>query len=337
MHSLFAASGFDEQMITTYHEAVSRYLGRTEVTAIDIGYVRRRGVRSEDLGVRIHVKEKIDPVHLDAREMFPDFIGDVEIDVLVSRFANHGPPTPGRYVNEPERRDEVSPIQPGVSVGDGRETGTIGLFVQDRQSGDMCLLGCDHVIASDRYPNNGDPVFQPGKSDGPGRKVAELLRWHRFTGSAVARLTDGISYTNKPFGFDRPICGVREPKRGDILVKSGRTTAITTGRVDGVGDTYDGVGYAFYLVPDSPNAGNLELSWLGDSGAIWFFRDTMEAAGLHVKGEKDPNPANEYAVATSLTAVLEELRLQVPNPTKSSTRSGRSRPAVPGQVVRVER
>ena len=195
--------------------------------------------------------------------MFPDFIGDVEIDVVVSRFANHGPPAPGGYVNEPERRDEVDPIQPGVSVGDGRETGTIGLFVQDRQSNDMCLLGCDHVIASDRYPDHGDPVFQPGKSDGPGRKVAELLRWHRFTGSAVARLAGGISYTNKPFGFDRPICGVREPKRGEILVKSGRTTGITRGLVDGVGDTYDGVGHAFYLVPDGANGGTWNsLGWV---------------------------------------------------------------------------
>ena len=97
------------------------------------------------------------------------------------------------------------------------------------------------------------------------------------------------------------------PQIGDILEKSGRTTGITHAKVQGVGHTYDGVGEAFYLVPVKKNIHNIEVSWKGDSGAIWYDPNTMEVVGLHVKGEKNPNPFNEYAVASCLTAVMEEL------------------------------
>ena len=312
MNRLFVVNGFDEATVAAYYECVSKYLGRPEVTAIDVGYIRRGGKATSDIGVRIHVREKVDLIHLEAREAFPDRINGVEVDVLVSRFANHDGSVAGHYVKDPRRWLPRNHLRPGVSIGDDREAGTIGLFVTDEQSGDPCLLSSDHVIASDTFPDNGDPVYQPAKRDDPGRVVAKLLRWDRFTGSAVARVEDGVTFDNRPFGRSQIIAGVREPALGDILEKSGRTTAITRGRVEGVGNTYDGVGNAFFLVPETPNTGNLELTWKGDSGAIWYDPATMKAVGLHVKGEADPNPANEYAVASSLTAVLEELRLQAP-------------------------
>jgi len=37
----------------------------------------------------------------------------------------------------------------------------------------------------------------------------------------------------------------------------------------------------------------------------------MAVVGLHVKGEKDPNPLKEYAVASCLVAVIEELDVSI--------------------------
>ncbi|MDE2652910.1 MAG: hypothetical protein OXI71_03755 [Gemmatimonadota bacterium] len=314
MNPLFAHNKINDDVLAVYYQLVARYMGRREVTAIDIGYIRRNGEVSQDLGVRIHVKEKFAPIHLDAREVFPDAIRDVEIDVLVSRFAHHATPVAGSYNKESERSKPHDPIRPGISVGDKGARGTIGLFVKDKEE-HFWMVSCDHVIASAQRPDN-DWVFQPAWSDdSAGRKVAELHRWDRPTNSAAARLVNGVRYTNVPFGWNsnQRISGVREPKLSDVLVKSGRTTGISWGVVDGIADNYDGVTNGVYIVPHDPeNGGDVELSRGGDSGAIWYDPETMEAVGLHVKGAADPNPVNDYGIASTLTAVLEELGLQAP-------------------------
>lgn len=310
MKRVFEASGISEAVVRAYYKAVDRFLPRPEVTAIDVGYARKDGNATDEVSVRVHVNQKLEPQLLDAKDFLPKELDGIRLDVIASRFEHHDGGG-GMYNKDPRRCRPRDLLRPGVSIGDDREVGTIGMFVRDDQTDVPCLLSAAHVIASRQFPDHTDPIHQPGKADGPGAIVGRVHRWHRFTDSAVALLADGTRYDNKPFGRTDAFNGVRLPVLGDILEKSGRTTGITQGRVEGVGQTYDGVGHAFYLVPIEANVDNWELTWKGDSGAIWFDPDTMEVVGLHAKGEADPNPLNEYAVASCLEIVFEELQVRM--------------------------
>ena len=179
MSDLFQHNNFSDRIISAYYEAVDQFMSRPYVTAIDIGLKIKRGRELKRKVIRIHVMEKFAATHLDAIDAFPDNVGGVEIDVVQSNFANYGPPRSGQYIKDPGRWIIHDPLIPGISVGDGRQTGSVGMFVVDNVSNNACLLSCDHVIASSNFPGQGDEVIQPGSQDGTHKTVAELLRWDR--------------------------------------------------------------------------------------------------------------------------------------------------------------
>jgi hypothetical protein len=105
--------------------------------------------------------------------------------------------------------------------------------------------------------------------------------------------------------------GVRPPALGDVLVKVGRTTGLTRGRVDGIG-THGGTAYSLRLVPTAGSPGPICLD--GDSGAVWYDAATALAVGLHCRGPAFRESHASYAVASAMTQVFAQLRLRMPDP-----------------------
>ena len=95
------------------------------------------------------------------------------------------------------------------------------------------------------------------------------------------------------------------PALNDVLEKSGRTTGITRGRVQGIG-TFNNVFPAIHLRPLLGGMGTV-ISDRGDSGAVWYSTISGAAVGLHVAG--DNSGANPFAIAAVLTEVVRGLRL----------------------------
>ena len=135
-----------------------------------------------------------------------------------------------------------------------------------------------------------------------------------------------IALINNVRPFDLGICDlgtvvrqVKDPSIGDVVVKSGRTTQVTKGRVDGTGRyfiTYS-VGRVgidgFIIVPQDPqNPTDEEISQGGDSGSAWLIDGTDTMVGLHFAGETDPRPSEEHAIACFATRVFSRLSISLP-------------------------
>lgn len=304
-----------------YGEALARYAHRDNVTGIDIGYKYRNGQPTKIIAIRLHVKEKIPKSGLEASELFPEEIEGFPVDVIQG---NYKPGAQHEPIAEPTNRTtRFSRLQPGISVAHLRVTaGTLGMFVKDRRSGKPAILSNWHVLAGSGSASPGDAIVQPGPYDGgraPRDTVGTLERMILDRDGDAA-----IAIVNNARPFDPSILDLgiipdtlADPQIGDEVVKSGRTTQVTRGRVDGKGRyfiTYP-VGRVgidgFIIVPRTKdNPTNEEISSAGDSGSIWIKDGTRTAVGLHFAGETDPRPGEEHAIACFVTRVFSRLDIQ---------------------------
>ena len=104
------------------------------------------------------------------------------------------------------------------------------------------------------------------------------------------------------------------------MVKFGAISAFTHGMVDGIGGSYE-LDYSAYgdqkrwidairIVPD-PDEKDPEISFAGDSGAVWTNPVNGHALALHFAGEDGLGPTAEYALAQPLRRVLALLDAEI--------------------------
>lgn len=312
-----------EQLEAAYTKAVKAYAHRPNVTGVDIGFRYKDQKRLESFGVRIHVKEKIPKTALEADELLPQEIDGVPVDVVQAVYKAHALMA---HI-EPEgiaRKSRLDPVQPGISVSHPNVTsGTIGAVVYDRTTGHRGILSNWHVLVGSANAKPGDPVVQPGRKWG-GRVPADRIgRLERFLldqyGDAAFAILNGVRKVEaRQAETDLEIAEARKVKPGEVLEKSGATTAMTRGKVDGVGQyTLDYAvgprtitGFKITAEKDG-NPDGLEISSGGDSGAVWYSPEDKMGVGLHFAGETDTSPIEEHALACHLPDVLDQLSLSL--------------------------
>ena len=311
-----------EQLQKVYNQVVKTYSHRENVTGVDVGLRYDKGKRTNTMAVRIHVREKIPEHALEADEIFPKTIDDVPIDVIQAVYTPHPQPS----VLEPEqevvdRRRRFDTLQPGISIGHETVTsGTLGAIVYDRQTSRRGILSNWHVLAGSNDARPGDPILQPGPKHGgraPQDTVAHLERFllDKQGDAAFALLNANRQTEDTQLETDVRITKVRKVEVRDIVAKSGRTTGVTRGLVEGIGEyslTYANVGArtiaGFKVVAEEDgNPQDLEISSGGDSGSLWFAIGDNLGVGLHFAGESDSTPGEEHALACHLDDVLTQL------------------------------
>ncbi|RVU39090.1 DNA/RNA non-specific endonuclease [Hwanghaeella grinnelliae] len=234
-----------------------------------------------------------------------------------------------------QRRQRVDPLVPGVSVAHrSGSAGTLGLVVFDRSTGAPCILSNWHVL-NGNGGRIGDVVVQPGPYDDNSinqNAAGILLRSHLGAAGdcALARILHR--------DFERAVLDVgTTPKRmarvslGDKVIKSGRTTAVTRGRVRRI-DVMVRIDYGpptgaqpigcFEIGPDPDHIpGNGEISMGGDSGSAWLIHGdngpTDIFAGLHFAGEV--GDADEHALACYPLSVQKKLDFVLEPPVSTAT------------------
>ncbi|WP_120009315.1 DNA/RNA non-specific endonuclease [Teichococcus vastitatis] len=318
----------------------SEYLRRPNVTSIGIGHKVKGGRDTGQLAIQFTVGRKLEPQRLEAEGLPPlpsnIVIEGLEIptDVLERRFR------PSWELVEPEqltkdlRKQRLDPVRPGCSIAHERETaGTLGAIVYDLHDGAALGLSNWHVLQG---PNGsiGDAVLQPGPFDDnrtERNRVGSLLRSHLGAAGdcAVVRLEERGA-ASEIIGLGVTPRRVARAALGDAVVKSGRTTGITHGRVTRIEvmvrlDYGGSVGLreigGFEIGPDkSRPTPEGEISRGGDSGAAWMASDAQGRAtdimlGLHFAGESE-GETGEHAIACQAHAALEKLdaRLEPPAP-----------------------
>jgi hypothetical protein len=326
----------DPQLQQAYQKACTDHLGSADVKAIDVGYKYVDGKRTDDIVIRFHTKKKISEDKLDPAKLFPKEIYGVPIDVIeVTYKLPTDEPTaanePSELPSEP-RKIRQNIIQPGLSISHSEKNyGTFGAVVYN-SSGCACILSNWHVLVSSSNASSEGAIIQPGFADGgkyPQDRVGKL-EGERFIinekGDAAIAVLDqplGRSLNRAQFDTRVIIESARMAKVGDILKKSGRTTGITKGKVDGVGSYKIKYGEpvgekiieGFKIVPViDGNPDEEEISHSGDSGSIWYDPKTKEGVGLHFAGNPNSEPKKEHALACHLPIVLEELQVSLVPP-----------------------
>src|SRR5215510_7024244 len=202
----------------------------------------------------------------------------------------------------------VRPALPGFSIGHFNITaGTFGCLVRDVRrcdcgpehggpAGDHLILSNNHVLANVNRGNAGDLILQPGPFDGgvfPADGVATLERFepivfgfsgYNLVDAAVARPTSSRNVTASIIGQVVPR-GIDQAFVGGLVIKVGRTTQVTRGRVLAVDATigpvsgYTGGRTALFrhqIITTSMSAG-------GDSGSL-LMDQNLNAVGLLFAG-----------------------------------------------------
>jgi hypothetical protein len=315
----------EAQLQGAYEKAFKAYIERDNVTGVDVGYQYTEGQRTDNIVVRVHVKEKLPDSALEAVELFPKEIDGVPLDVIQGIYHPHI----ALVESASDRKIRLNPIQPGVSISHSLVTaGTFGAVVYDNVTGRPCILSNWHVLAGSDQAVPGDDIIQPGSFDGgrsPRDRVGQLERSILdANGDAAIAFLDTL--TDRTVEFAQFQTGVKiESARmtqmsdvGKILEKSGRTTGVTRGKIDGVGSYYLNYpvgpktiqGFKIVSILDG-NPNDEEISSGGDSGAIWYDPETKEGIGLHFAGETNPNPKEEHAIACHLPTVLSALNISL--------------------------
>jgi hypothetical protein len=310
------------------------WLRRSGVTAVDVGLKISHGQITDVLALRVHVARKRPVAELAESEVFNDADADspyevdgFPVDVIEASYG----PSSGPVVLEDadvaeavDRRTRIRPVLGGISVGNPRITaGTVGAVVFHRRTCEAMILSNFHVLAGALAARAGEAILQPGALDGgtAADRVASLTRFRidAAMDAAVAALDAGVAFDREVLALGT-ITGTATPVLGMAVVKSGRTTGITRGIVDGVSLTAS-INYGsdvgvvtltdqVHLVPRPPwPSVDAELSMGGDSGSVWLEEATSRAVGLHFAGEVDPAPSSEHAICTPIERVMTEFEI----------------------------
>jgi hypothetical protein len=220
----------------------------------------------------------------------------------------------------------VRPVTPGYSIGHPNITaGTFGCLVRDIRRcccklekdcgcctptsqecpGDYLILSNNHVLADTNQAELGDLILQPGPFDGgvfPADCVATLERFepivfgrsgYNLVDAAVARPTFGRNVTPSIIGILVPR-GVDQVFVGTGVVKVGRTTQITEGRVLAVDATVL-VAYGAGIAQFRQQIITTAMSAGGDSGSLLLDTPNGNAVGLLFAGSPEITIHNHIA------------------------------------------
>jgi endonuclease G len=311
--------------------ATARYHSNPRVTLIDVGWRLKGGKPTGQLAVRFHLRNKPQDVRFESfSEAFPALVIQKDeipfdvVDIIESSYSLQWWP---RYTTQPPVRGRsYDPLRGGISISNEwfNNYGTLGGIVEDRASGQLMLLSNWHVLLGSAYAPRGLRIFQPGRGDGGGSwdAVGTIERDVMVDGldAAVARLSGNRSWSTDQFDIG-PVNGLAMPSLGMHVVKSGRTSDVTEGIVDGIegefpiryGGLLREIRHVCRVVPlddEKP-----VVSSAGDSGSWWLEEDTHNVVALHFAGSDDP----ELALAMAMPPVFEALDVKLPGQTPAST------------------
>ncbi len=303
-----------DKLEAAYRRAVEAFKNRLEVTGIDKGFKYVNDKRTDQVVLRVHVREKMDADKLQTDQLLPRVFHGAPLDVV------EGEGNVSKVRGRPPWREPVPLLQPGLRIcnaAEGQGYGTLGLIVYGVPTGggttDAYILSCAHVLVSGTDGVSAE-ILQPSPGSGQDQVIAELVldRWifdHRLD-AALARLTGPRPVDRRIYGTQLELKSARMPVIGETLRKIGCETGDTAATVEGIGiyrvkhhlgtQLIEG----FQLRPRGPQA-DYNISEGGDSGAVWFDPRTNSAVGLHFMGNSGFAPDAAYACFMPL--VLREL------------------------------
>jgi len=303
------------------------------VTGIGIGHKIVKGVKTDELSIRVYVAEKKDAKDVPKNELIPKEIKGVKTDVIQRKFVLH--PLRFRLQDLELKADtgNYDPLKGGISIGPCRSVyltppdvdapgwyifvGTLGAIVKDNDTNDPMLLSNFHVMCVDNGWSVGDDMAQPSRPDGgncPANVVGELQRASlggQVDCAVASHTARGYSCSIEDIGS---VAGKATATVGMAVRKRGRTTGLTYGTVDTVnltvsinyGDGLGSVTLTNQIGIDVDPAKSAKFGDHGDSGSV-VVDNNRRVVGLYFAGDA----TGSYGVANPIQAVLDALNINI--------------------------
>lgn len=151
----------DTRTVLRHHQ--NQLLRKANVVATGLGYKVVQGKRTPGLSVVCSVARKLPRSQLVSADRVPATLDGLPTDVVET----------GRIRIFQSPTEKFRPAPGGVSIGHTDITaGTLGCVV--RKNGERFILSNNHVLANSNTARNGDPILQPGPTDG-GRMPTDQL------------------------------------------------------------------------------------------------------------------------------------------------------------------
>jgi hypothetical protein len=268
-----------------------KLLAYPNVHNVDVGFEFSNGEPTGRLAIRVHVTEKLAKSSLKKKEQLPDELDGVPVDVIQFN------PRP-----QLDRNQRHEPLVGGVQIMNVNKpgAGTIGMIVFDRINLEPRGLSNYHVMVR-TPPVAGDGISQPGANI-PADVLGTVTASNKTLDCAVCRL-GARQWSLEIYGVG-PATGTASARLGMKVLKSGLSSGVTWGIIDGIEPT------AFTVIRDTSVPSIGEMSLPGDSGSVWMELATNKVVGLHYAGEAATDP-NERAKAMQIHAVLNALNVLV--------------------------
>ncbi len=270
-------------------------LGRPGVRGVDINVKTVNGEPTGQLSIVVYVEEKKPKARVAKEEMIPAEIDGIPTDVQEEKIELHQLTAMLRVETQVDA-SKYTTLKGGISMGPCRSVhleppevptagdyvfvGTLGAIVKDRGTGAAMALTNFHVACVDSGWHAGDQQCQPGRVDGgscPSDVFGSLTRatLSDNVDGAVVTLNGGVAYDCSIEGIGG-VKGTAAAVVGSTVRKRGRTTELTTGKVDSTDvsltiDYGDGIGnhtlkHQIRIKPDT--SVNPKFSDHGDSGSV---------------------------------------------------------------------
>ncbi|MGF1503629.1 MAG: hypothetical protein GYB64_06085 [Chloroflexi bacterium] len=187
---------FDQlrRIIQIRDKVADALLGRKNVIACGVGLKTRSGEVTDQPSIIVSVRRKERPDSVGDDDLIPPRIDDVDTDVI-----EVGEIEPLGF----NRLAVTRPVRPGSSIGHRDGTaGTAGCIV--RRGGEWFILSNNHVLALLNEASPGDPILQPGPTDGGSLEniIGELAEFVplRFLPSSETTTTPLDAQSEAPSG-----------------------------------------------------------------------------------------------------------------------------------------
>lgn len=268
------------------------------IVAIGIAKKQTENKDTGELGLCFYVEKKLTRAKMASHKMIPPVLSVADRRAVFTDVQQIGK-------IRPEINKRKAPLQSGFSVGNARETGTLGAIV--RKGAKYFLLSNSHVLADSGRGKVGDEIIYPGEADSSGKtqKVAVLSNILKFKqgDDFLNRVDAALAAIDKDFideidfsirGAKAPLATIA-PARGMKIVTRGRTSGDTEGEVQDVHFSvvlpYEGLGQIGFI--DQVKC--THYSKPGDSGSIIVDQKSKKIVGLHFAGSGNASIFNPIA------------------------------------------
>lgn len=306
------------------------------IVGVGIGEKYRKGVRTEQIALRVYVVEKFSkeivqymPKDLGILESYEDVPTDV---IAVGRPILRQVLVRAEGINTNYSR----PVPGGFSIGNVNEpaAGTLGCLVKDKNdSSKLYILSNNHVIARQNSASSGEGIVQPGPLDGG---VPPAIAEYEQRSDRVHTDSTSMNAVDAALGkvIDRNLVSPEISEIGRIkgitratekrwVIKNGRTTGFSRGYIEDANTTLK-IGFASGIalftdqilirgvpslsVLSAPSAGFITpFSAAGDSGSVILDEATGYAVGLLFAGSDRYN----ITYANKIENVLRQLNVEL--------------------------